>query len=406
MLSREQEGQFQQIFEELGKSLDITEAQYDAAVTSYENVGNWLGREESPLAPFDPQISPQGSFLIGTTIQSINEDDDIDVDLVLRLSGKPAHWTQKQLKDVLGQQLRNHGTFKRQLQPEGRRCWTLKHADGARFHMDILAAVARPNFNQMMYKALSAEELEKAEELVFGITDNKVPNYATEINALLWQQSNPFGYAIWFEERASLSILKARALMEAIKPMPRYNTNKVPLQRIVQILKRHRDIMFDGDEDKPISIIITTLTALAYRKETNILLGLSNVLARFEEHIESRWDAKRLKYIKWISNPVNDQENFADKWPEEPQREQKFYRWLNQVKKDIQNVQELRGPRIQQRLSTSFGDKAVNRAFGAIGEQALREREGGALRMAAGTGMLGSAGRTPVTQHNNFGVNE
>lgn len=42
------------------------------------------------------------------------------------------------------------------------------------------------------------------------------------------------------------------------------------LQRIVQILKRHRDIMFNGDEDKPISIIITTLASRAYRGETNL----------------------------------------------------------------------------------------------------------------------------------------
>jgi hypothetical protein len=165
--------------------------------------------------------------------------------------------------------------------------------------------------------------------------------------------------------------------------------------------------MFKGDEDKPISIIITTLAALAYRKETNILVGLTNGLNRFEDFIETRWDAKRRKEIKWIGNPVNDAENFADKWPDMPQREQKFYQWLDQAKKDIAQITERRGlHRIQEGLSASFGEKAVNRAFSAIGEQAYKQRESGTMRMAAVTGTLGTVGRAPVPQHTNHGTIE
>jgi hypothetical protein len=407
MLTREQEEQFQQIFAELGKSLDITKAQYDAAVTSYEYLGSWLDREGSPLAPYRPVISPQGSLLLGTSIRPIHEDDDFDVDLVLRLIGKPDYWTQKLLKQVVGRELEAHGTFKRQLQPEGRRCWTLKHADGANFHMDILPAVTRPKFNQILNKALTDEEFRNAEDLVFSITDNKELNYAMSTNALTWPQSNPFGYAIWFKNSASVTIEKARTLFEAIEPIPAFKADKLPLQRIVQILKRHRDTMFNGDDDKPISIILTTLAARAYQKETNILVGLTNVLNRFEDFIETRWDGKRGKAIKWIVNPVNDAENFADKWPDMPQREQKFYQWLRQIKKDIARITDLRGlHRIQEGLSAPFGDTAVNRAFSVLGQQALHERESGLTRMSAGTGMLGTAGRAQVGQHNDFGANE
>ena len=85
MFTREQEEQFQQIFEALGKSLDITEAQYKAAVTSYEFLGSWLDREGSPLKTYRPVIRPQGSFLLCTSVRPVQEDDDFDVDLVLRL---------------------------------------------------------------------------------------------------------------------------------------------------------------------------------------------------------------------------------------------------------------------------------------------------------------------------------
>ena len=52
---------------------------------------------------------------------------------------------------------------------------------------------------------------------------------------------------------------------------------RTPLQRAIQILKRHRDMRFlehKCEEYKPISIIITTLAASAYQNETDVLLGV------------------------------------------------------------------------------------------------------------------------------------
>jgi hypothetical protein len=404
MFTREQEEQFQQIFEQLGKSLDITEMQYSTAVRSYEFLGSWLDREGSPLKPFRPVISPQGSLLLGTSIRPVHEEDDFDVDLVLRLMGKPDFWTQKLLKEAVGRELRAHGLFKQQLQPEGRRCWTLNHADGTHFHMDILPAITQPAFSQILSKSLSAEEVRRAQELVFAITDNKEPNYSVSTSTTTWPQSNPFGYAIWFQDRASVEIVKARLMSEAVEPLPKYQINKLPLLRIVQILKRHRDIIFSGDEDKPISIIITTLAALAYQKDTNILRGLTNVLERFEKFIETRYDPKRDRSIKWIGNPVNAAENFADKWPDYPQREHKFYQWLTQVRNDIKNISGKRGIHlIHQDLRASFGAKATDRAFSALGDLAYQDQIAGKTRMAATTGLLGATGSILVTNHTNYG---
>lgn len=47
---------------------------------------------------------------------------------------------------------------------------------------------------------------------------------------------------------------------------------RTPLQRAIQIMKRHRDMRFNGhrDEDhKPISMIITTLAAKLYEGHAN-----------------------------------------------------------------------------------------------------------------------------------------
>jgi trans-aconitate methyltransferase len=82
MLTLEQKTQFSDILEELGKSLDITETEYDAAVKSYNAVGEWLSQQNSSLFPYKPRILPQGSFMLGTMIRPISDEDDLDIDLV------------------------------------------------------------------------------------------------------------------------------------------------------------------------------------------------------------------------------------------------------------------------------------------------------------------------------------
>ena len=50
MLTQEEKKQFSEILETLGETLDITETQYNTAVSSYGAVGEWLAKPESSLA--------------------------------------------------------------------------------------------------------------------------------------------------------------------------------------------------------------------------------------------------------------------------------------------------------------------------------------------------------------------
>src|SRR4051812_16575913 len=121
MLSTEQKTQFSEILEELGNTLDISETQFNAAVQSYKAVGSWLCADGSLLKPYNPTIKPQGSFLLGTTIQPYDQNQDLDIDLVCELSGKNDWWTQKDLKEIIGEQLESHKTYESLLDEEGRR---------------------------------------------------------------------------------------------------------------------------------------------------------------------------------------------------------------------------------------------------------------------------------------------
>ncbi len=406
MLTQEEIKQFSEILETLGETLDISESQYKAAVSSYGAVGDWLAKPDSSLAPYKPVIRPQGSFMLGTMIKPICEEDDLDIDLVCELTGKNPQWAQYHLKQAIGNRLKAKETYKNMLDEEGQRCWTLMYSDDANYHMDILPSLVCSGYGIVLEKAFSTTDLDKNyESLAIRITDNKQDNYYTDTIAENWMKSNPFGYGRWFFNAADVSTLrKSMMLSEAVNPVPKYNKEKLPLQRVVQILKRHRDMMFNGDEDKPISIIITTLASRAYDKETSIIDALMNVVANMRNYIESRYDPNIGRMVKWIPNPVNPEENFADKWIEHPQREKNFYRWIDQVESDIQAIVQKRGLQyIAEAMKKPFGEQAVTKTFSTLGERNFNLRESGALKMATGTGILSSVGSVTAAAHNFHG---
>lgn len=404
MLSFDQNKQFHEILEELSKNLDITPAQYESAVKSYQFVGEWLSKPESPLALYDPEVLPQGSFLLGTMIRPIHEEDDLDVDLVCSLTGKRATWTQNDVKKIVGDWLKQHETLKRMLDKEGRRCWTLLHRNDAKFHMDVLPAIVSNGYRLLFENKMSANDIQDVEKLAIRITDKELANYYTSTELAEWLKSNPFGYALWFRLRSMLDKYKLLSLNEAIQPLPSQLQQKLPLQIIVQILKRHRDIMFNGADDKPISVIITTLAAKAYNRQPNVMEGLISVINTMENYIEERIENKGRR-IKWISNPVNPDENFADKWPDAPHKQTNFYNWLAKIKSDFTHITEQRAYDIQFAMADVFGKRDVNKTFANLGDAALAQRQGGGMKMAAGSGLLGSIGRTIVSPHTNFGSN-
>ncbi|MCF8239804.1 MAG: nucleotidyltransferase [Melioribacteraceae bacterium] len=360
--------QFNNYLQELSNTLDITKEQYDSAVNSYEAVGNWLADENSLLHPYKPEILPQGSFLLGTMIKATEEDDDLDIDLVCRLIGKKEDWTQYDLKTIVGNRIKDNETYKERLQKEGRRCWTIKYSHSRKFHLDILPSIVSQDYEIVLEKSFIKFAEQDPEELAIRITDRELENYKSEPEPNNWPKSNPFGYADWFQKQASLDIKKGILFEERVQPVPQYKEDKLPLQRAIQILKRHRDLMFKGDEDKPISIIITTLAAQAYGKETDVLSALSNIIEKMDVLIEEKYDPELKKVIKWIGNPVNPEENFADKWSLNNTKQKNFYKWILVLKDELKTA--LRKGDIQsiiQYLKSRFGTQVTNEAAIKLG---------------------------------------
>jgi hypothetical protein len=222
---------------------------------------------------------------------------------------------------------------------------------------------------ERMVKAGISEVLARdVADLALAITDNRHPRYRQISQD--WNISNPEGYAKWFEYRMrqARQLLESRALMEkvaSVDQLPVYRW-KTPLQRAVQILKRHRDVMFEKNPDgKPISIILTTLSARAYEGESDT----QSVLERLLSSVASFVSASRPR----VPNPVNPAEDFADKWdtPEgrRLQLEQNFYLWLAQARADFELFSTSRdkiflGEQALQKFGASLDDKMLAGVLG------------------------------------------
>ncbi|MEO5322838.1 nucleotidyltransferase [Mesorhizobium sp. CC13] len=326
------------ILEAMADALDIPPSKFEEAKNRYEAIGNWLDRPESTLADYDPAISPQGSFLLGTVTRPLTDAEEYDVDLGCRLNASKAEFTQKGLKEAVGYEVALYAKAHGMAKPdERRRCWTLNYAAGAQFHMDIVPALPdaqryKTKLLEHGYRSLAYDTALTGQAI--AITDNTLPHYNQQTED--WPQSNPLGYAAWFRSRMRVRLTEAKRafaqrerITASVEDIPDYKV-KTPLQRSIQLLKRHRDCMFADDcEHKPISIIITTLAAHAYNEEPTISAALQSILTGMDRYIEDRGG------VAWVANPVNPAENFADKWAEEPKKRDNFRRWVDQARQDF-----------------------------------------------------------------------
>lgn len=335
------------VIEALVNDLEVPESSYELAQRRYEDLGEWLhDKIRARSAVYLPQVFPQGSFRLGTAIKPWR-DGEYDLDLACRyqIGISASSHTQEQLKTILGDDLAAYRR-ERQIQErleERHRCWRLHYRDGLLFHLDALPGIPHEQSVRLLLKermilAGTTENLaNEVAELALAITDNRRPDYRQLSRD--WNISNPEGYARWFIARMRLGqeALVKRALMEhvaSVDKLPVYRW-KTPLQRAVQLLKRHRDIMFaDNPDAKPISVIITTLAALAYDGTSDLATALNTILRNMGSMVRSS--------LPRVPNPVNPAEDFADKWPtpdgQKLKLDENFFSWLWQAQTDFETV--------------------------------------------------------------------
>lgn len=391
----------EQMLEDLAAELEVPDSRYEAAERSYRSIGDWLERPESSLRRFRPVIYPQGSFRLGTVTKPANDQEHYDLDVVCELAIRKFDTTQADVKALLGREVKGYAhRYSMESPGESRRCWTLDYADGAQFHMDLLPALP-DSARQILDLAAVGQDAPWA-DTALAITDRERPEYRARTEN--WPSSNPKGYGAWFiqrmrpvfEARRGRLALELRARAEDI---PDWKV-KVPLQQALQILKRHRDVTFaDRPDERPISVIVTTLAARAYNQETTISGALFSILESMDRHIEDR------RGVSWIPNPTNSRENFADRWETHPERKAAFFEWLDHARADFgaaamaysaQSIIDILSPRLGQALVQRAAGRRVAKGAADAGRQSPFSGATGLVRSGFDRIRLSTHRKTPV----------
>lgn len=331
------------VLKEMLKEAELPDGGYEKAIKRYNDIGKWFNRDGSSIKKFVPHIFSQGSFRLGTAIKPLNEDDEYDLDLSCKLQDGVTKYThtQEQLKHLVGVELEDYRVARQiqeKLEPK-HRCWRLNYQDELKFHADIVPCIPEEQeqiivLTEVLRKS-EADIISDSAEMTVVITDDRDLSYRAITNK--WKISNPEGYVTWFERRMKNQTRLDNMLEKAeakFDDVPIYK-KKTPLQQVIQLLKRHRDKMFQNNSDiKPISIIITTLAARAYNGEADLASALENILTKMESFVQ--------RTSPRVPNPVDPNEDFADRWGMEKYKdlnfEKNFYSWIEQAKADFKKI--------------------------------------------------------------------
>lgn len=372
------------LYREIVHNIDISDEMFEAAETTYKDMGKWIDKQ---TPDYEISIYPQGSFALGTVVRPISNADDYDLDIVCQFKKKYGLTARALKVDVVKPLLVNYKKSSQDIE-EKRRCWHVEYEDVPNFHMDVIPA----------YSYLQRIEITDHDE---------------EQDSYEYIGSNPAGYAEWFFESCAKQRTRlyeqykkehrtvvAQADIEDVKR----RKVKTPLQRVIQLLKRHRDIMFADDTsgNKPISIIITTIAATLYEEEDNVYDALKNILSKAPQWISE--NKKNGQFF--IENPSYAGENFADKWNTHPERAKAFFEWLSSAQVDLTGDALMKFNRVEmgKHINACFGETTGRTVFAKKAESDRVAISTGALKVDTSSGNLSEHGSVSVPPSHHYGL--
>lgn len=302
--------QLDDLLDKMAEGVQLDDTRYDRMKSSYESVKKWIENDEIFFKPYNYDVYPHGSVRILTTVKPIGKDE-FDLDIAVQLKSNTIHTPQRiyfELRRCMDAYAKRHG-----LNIEAKnRCIRLNYAGD--FHMDILPGIQENIFDQNKIK----------------VPDRELGD---------WVSSNPRGYGEWFIGKANLvreSILE-KALKAEKLPTDNFKYKK-PLQRAVQLIKRYRDIFFQEDDTyKTSSIILTTIAGQFYQGEESIFDTIDNVVTTIRTKVNQ--PIGRLKVL----NPINSEEDFTDKWDNEPEYYWEFKKFTSHLYNEWQKLKMQHG---------------------------------------------------------------
>jgi hypothetical protein len=357
--------------------LQLNSTQFLLAENHYHAICDWLDRDESPLKRFHPELYPQGSVALGTTVKP-QLGEEYDVDLVCELAVDPNSVPRPVvLLDLIEKRMRESEIYRSRLERK-RRCLRVNYEHN--FHLDILPACPDPGSGPNC--------------LVVPDRDD-----------VCWRASNPKGFIKWFKTKGALrppSRSDGRAMAkDATAPLPQPETaeQKNTLQLSVQLFKRWRDIHYaNNGELAPVSIVLTTLMGDHYYGEQSVSLNLANSV---QSIIDSLPTVGRLVVV----NPSHVQEDISERW-EDPKAYAAFVVGLHEFRRQMSELSKAQDMGQQSvLLQRMFGEKFIKKAFEEQGETLQKYRDAQKMGTEKRNGIvaLSSAATVPIPRNTFYG---
>lgn len=368
-------------------SLDISPTMYENAVAKYKAITKFL--EDCGI---EADMYPQGSFAIGTVVRPNAKDPsaNYDLDCICQVTGSKSDYSPSELRNRIKNALSSSGIYGGKLTVY-EECFTVEYADinGIGFSIDIVPA--------------TEESLEVKNILVKKSAFPRLIDTAIAIPkhngglSYRWITNNPRGFRSWFEginkpflaayrEDGRQRIFEQnKHIYASVEEIPDA-LERSALQRVIQILKYHRDVYYaklkDGDEIKPISAIINTVVAkISKRFNPNcsvfelleFVLTELEIYAHQQELVEkdfaqlygSRSAFSRTDGNWRISNPANPEDNLADKWNSDSRIPAVFFKWVSVAKSDlIASLHREDDRQFRAILENGFGSNTVSTILG------------------------------------------
>lgn len=368
------------------EGLDIPQGLYEKAIGHYNAVATFLQKQG-----IESDIYPQGSYSLGTVVRPYKESEDAayDLDAVCEIKINKSDTTAEEIKKMVGDALKSDGTYRKMLQEEWDKCWTLEYADvnGIGFCVDIVPAVAEEDI--VLKNNLETEGVD------FTVYDSQIAITHKDGERYTWKTSNPKAYQNWFKKLNESFVKAERQRLAKRRDGRLYVLNeatveKIPetqersaLQRVIQIVKYHADVYYTKGnikEYKSASVIITTLIALLAQEadpSLEVFPLLSYIVGELEIYGENlsltesafakRYENKNIiRRIggQWIlRNPLNPSENLVDSWNQEPRKAQYFFQWIRMLKKDYLTSLDTEDEKFVAVLENNFGKDYLQKSL-------------------------------------------
>ncbi len=314
------------------------------------------------LASLSPDVYPQGSYPLGTTVKPLT-GEEFDLDFIVRFGAMSPSEDPGTVFEAVASEIERSAHYSGMTKRKPS-CVRIIYAD--EFHMDVVPAV--PDTRN-------------------GSTAILIPR--NDDQSLRWHATNPKGYISWFWRMGGRIAAAERAMVEPL-PAPEDTEEKTPLQITVQLIKRHHHLWVDDESERTPSIVLTTIVGTDASGAGTVVECMDAAVGALALYVRET--------APELVNPGATYEVITEKWAERNVYAA-FGEQVHTLKKQWHELLQLRGtgyPAMVEHLNIMFGEAPVQRAVKALGEEVRQVQQGGQLGIAAGGAL--ATGAAAVTK--------